>query len=98
MADHISPSTESNDFLVRLQNSISAEFGQRYLYKNFWFGVGDNGRLPTILFSRPIPLTNSENPTVMNVFDALAKHNPLLSFGSSQDLSEEDAEQLSKVK
>ena len=97
MVDHISPSTESNDFLVRLQNGISAEFGQRYFYKNFWFGVGDNGRLPTILFGRPIPISNLKNPTVIKVFDVLAKHTPLLSFSPSEDLSEEESEQLSKV-
>jgi len=97
MANQISPSTESNDFIDQVKNGVSAEFGQPHLYKNFWFGLGEDGRLSTILFGRPIPKSNSKNTTLMRVFEVLLESDPLLSFGPSQDLSEEDYEQLSKV-
>lgn len=97
MADNISPSTESNDFLLRVESGISAEFGRPHLYRNLWFAGRDNQQLPTILFGRPIPKSDSKNTTVMRAFKVLLKHNPLLSFGPSQHLSEEDFEQLSKV-
>ena len=100
MASNISPSKESIDFVVRVQSSLSARFGRPHLYKNFWFGVGDNLRLPTILFGDYIPESDSGDPTstcMMRVFEVLVKHNPLLSLGPSVDLSEEDAKQLSKV-
>ena len=35
---------------------------------------------------------------MMRVFGVLLGHNPLLSFGHSQELSEGDVEQISKVR
>jgi hypothetical protein len=67
------------------------------MYRNFWFGVGDNGRLPTILLGRPVPKYNSEDIIMVRAFEVLAKHNPLLSFGPSRNLSTEDQECLFKV-
>jgi len=99
IANKISPSTEGNDSLARVQNSLSVAFGQPHLYKNFWFGAGNNGRSPTILFGY-IPKSHLGDTTsgcVMRVFEVLAKQDPLLSLGPSNNSSKGDHEKLSKV-
>ena len=76
LASKISPSKESIEFVVRVQTSLSAQFGRRHLYKNFWFGVGDNLRLPTILYGDYIPKSDSGDSTstcMMRVLEVLAR-------------------------
>jgi len=69
-------------------------FGQHHLYKNFWFGIGDNGQLPTIIFGCSIPKSDSGDPVMMRAVEVLVRHNPLLHLGPSQNLAKEE---MSKV-
>ena len=97
MANNISPSTESNDFLVRVQNGIQAGFGQPRSYKNFWFGVGPNGRLPMILFGRYIPKYDSTDTTVIRICQILVEYCTSSPLITPQRPTIEDYERLSKV-
>lgn len=99
MANQINPPTEGHDALVRIQDSISAAFGQPQLYKNFWFGAGNNGRSPTILFGYipRTPLKDSTSAYVMRVVEVLAKCDPVCSLGLPQNSTEADYEKMSQV-
>jgi len=99
MANKIRPSIEGHDALVRVQDSLLVAFGQPHLYKNFWFGAGNNGRSPTILFGYipRAPLTDSTSANVMRVVKLLAKHDLLVSLGLPQNSTEGDYEKMSKV-
>ena len=99
MASNISPSKESIDFVVRVQSSLSARFGRPHLYKNFWFGVGDNLRLPTILYGGYIPECDSGDPTLtrmMRVLEVLGRRSSIAAFSDSIR-SEVNPERLAKV-
>ena len=99
MANKISPSTEGHNSRNRCHNSIPVAFGQPHLYKNFWFGVGVYQRSPTMLFGY-IPYFNSKDTTLkctMGLFKALVKYDPLLSLGTSNNLSDCGYEEHCKV-
>jgi hypothetical protein len=100
ITSNISPSTESNNFHIRLQNSIPAVFGQRHLYQNFWFGPGDSGQFPTILFGRQIPTSGPMAEVMMRLFTGLLQfaRSPYIHRASPIHLSQHTTvEQLYKV-